>query len=245
MKISIVIITNNKRPNILDICIKTAMNNSDEVIVVGNIENLDYDVTLIDAKELANSGNISKMRNIGANIASGDYIINCDDDIIFPPNYKKKILKYIDLTKHKVFTTRVLSQDGYRYWDRPVQKHNKSYMIDYDAYDKDLYYSGGLIIRHKSIVEKYQWDESLGFYEKEDVIYSKLLKQNGYDVNIDKYSYVIHYDDSYITYMGCDGYLVCDKLSDKTLQQHIIIDKDIVKTKREILALLKMWKIKL
>ena len=181
------------------------------------------------------------MRNIGANAASGDYIINCDDDIIFPPTYKKKILKYIESTQNKVFTTRILSQDGYRYWDRPVHVHreNRSYMIDYDKYHKDLYYTGGLIIRHKSIVKKYQWDESLGFYEKEDVIYSELLKQNGYDVIIDKNAYVIHYDDTYITFMNPDGKLECGKLDDKRLQESIILDEEAEKTKREILTLLK------
>lgn len=224
MKISTVIITNNKKPLALNACILSAKTISDEVIVVGDTVNLKKysDVKLIEAKELANIGNISRMRNIGADAATGNYIINCDDDIVFTPMFKKKLYNFLSSNPSiDVFTTKVIGSRGGRYWDRAVHKGNNSWMVDYDApYDSNLYYSGAFIIRSKEFAAKYKWNEDRNYVfvgksretsDCEDVEYSQRIQLDQYKVNIDLDNYVIHWDDRYITYKSPDGFLVCEK----------------------------------
>ena len=211
-KISIIFITNGKHKNILSNCIKSAKF-ANEIIVVGVIDDIDDpSVIKIDQKELALTGQISKLRNIGADNSNGNIIINADDDIFFPPSFKNKLLKYINLHKSfDAFTTKVLLKNGSRYWDRPIHVDDKSTMIEYDETHPDLYYSGAFIIRSKEFASKYKWDDNLKYYQKEDVHYSNMIKTHGYSINIDKTNYVIHLDDSYSAYRNDENKLICDK----------------------------------
>lgn len=234
MKISIVFITNGKRVDTLSKCIDSALSLTSDVIVVGNTDSIKHPVIKINETELANGGMISKMRNIGANKASGDIIINADDDIYFPPMFKKKLLKYVKNNPNfGSFTTKVIGINGSRYWDRPIHIDGNSFMIDYNQTHPDLYYSGAFIVRQKEFTKKYQWDNSLKYYEKEDVEYSNKIKLSGNSINIDANNYVVHLDDRYISYKNGDGYLVCDKMESACIEG--IQEKEF----REIKALLR------
>jgi len=213
MKISVVFITNGKKPDILNTCIQSAKF-ADEIIVVGNVDSIDdNNVIKIEAKDLCDRGLISKMRNIGAESSSGDLIINVDDDIFFPPMFKKKLLKFVGLNpKLQSFNTKVVGINGCRYWDRAIHHSNgDSVMIDYNETHPDLYYSGAFIIRKKELANCHKWDDNLGYYQKEDLEYSKRLKKNGYNINIDSKNYVVHMDSAYILYINGENKLVCDK----------------------------------
>jgi len=243
MNISIVIITNGKRLDVLHSCIKSAIDISDDIILVGNIAGLEnYNITLIDATDLAEEGNIGKMRNIGADAASGDYIINCDDDIIFSICFKKHFKNFITKNQDlEAFTTKVIGSTGGRYWDRPVHYNGESWMIDYDApYDNNLYYSGAFIIRKRQFANKYKWDENLGFYKNEDVIYSKKITLDGFKINVDVNNYVIHLDDSYTSYRNNDNKLVVHRGEPCPFKNEIYNDKLF----REIKATTNHYKIK-
>ena len=231
MKISIVYITNAKNPKTLNECIDSSLF-ADEVIVVGNTQNIKQNVIKIEVPNLANDGMISKMRNIGADAATGDIIINADDDIFFPRMFKKKLLKFIKSNPNiQSFNTKVIGLNGSRYWDRSVHDENgNSYMIDYDKSHLDLYYSGAFIVRKKEFAKKYKWDDKLGYYQKEDVEYSDRIKKSGYSINVDPKNYVIHMDPNYISYNN-GGKLVCDKLSNVVCEG--IQEKEL----REIFAL--------
>jgi GT2 family glycosyltransferase len=212
VKISIVFITNSKRIDVLSRCIDSALNVTNDVIVVGNTDLIQQPVIKINDPKLANNGLIAKMRNTGADTATGDIIINADDDIYFPIMFKKKLIKYVKNNPNfGSFTTKVIGINGSRYWDRAVHFDNKSFMIDYDQTHANLYYSGAFIVRQKEFAEKYQWDDSLKYYEKEDVEYSNKIKSLGNSINIDTNNYVIHLDERYISYRNGDGFLVCDK----------------------------------
>lgn len=231
MKISIVFITNGNRPDTLNKCIDSAFKITDDVIVVGNTQSIQKPVVKVDEIDLANKGMISGMRNIGADKASGDIIINADDDIYFPPMFKKKLLKYVQNNPNfKSFTTKILGINGSRCWDRAVHIDGNSYMIDYNETHQDLYYSGGFIIRQKEFAKKYQWDDSLKYYEKEDVEFSNRIKLSGNSINIDANNYVVHLDDRYISYKNKDGKLICGKTKKF---QNVIEEKEF----REIKAL--------
>lgn len=213
MKISIVYITNGRKSEILNKCLISAADVADEIIVVGDTTAVTANVIKINETELANSGMISKMRNIGSMAATGDIIINADDDIFFPFNFKQNLHKYLKRTVNfESATTRVIGINGSRYWDRAVHNdQGHSYMIDYNETNPGLYYSGAFVIRSRDFAEKNKWDDNLKYYEKEDVDFSNRIKKQGYTINIDVNNYVVHLDDSYISYRDPAGYLVCDK----------------------------------
>lgn len=238
MKISIIYITDSNRPDVLNTCLTSSLIVADEVIVVGNTDRAlkSSNIILIENKTLAKEGRISEMRNIGANKASGDIIINADDDIYFPPMFRKKLLKYVKNNPNfGSVTTKVIGVNGSRYWDKPIHVNGNSFMIDYDQTHPDLYYSGAFVIRQREFAKKYQWDCSLRYYEKEDVEYSSRIKASGNVINIDVNNYVVHLDDRYISYKNDNGYLECSKVN------NIPIDSIQEKEFREIKALL--WKL--
>jgi choline kinase len=218
MKISVVYITNGLKPNVLNKCIQSA-NFANEIIVVGTVNSISANVKKIEAVEFSKLGMISKMRNIGATAATGDLIINADDDIFFPPAFKTKLLRFVKSNPTiESFNTKVIGVNGSRCWDRSVHdKNGNSYMIQYDETHPELYYSGAFIVRKKEFAHKYKWNNNLKYYEKEDVEYSNRIKQKGYSINIDTKNYVIHLDPNYISYINHNGKLVCDKLTNTTM----------------------------
>jgi glycosyltransferase involved in cell wall biosynthesis len=237
VKLSIVYITNGKRLGVLNKCILSSLNIADETIVVGNVSSITHDVIKIEATDLANGGFISAMRNIGAAHATGDIIINADDDIYFPFNFKKKLLKFVNANPNfGSVTTKVVGINGSRYWDRAIHTaNNESFMIEYNEEHPDLYYSGAFIIRQKWFADKYKWDDRLKYYEKEDVEYSNRIRKEGNKINIDVNNYVAHIDPTYVSYRNGDGRLVCDRIDRK-------IDDVQGEELREIKALLNIPK---
>lgn len=213
MKISVVYITNGKNLSQLNLCIASAKKFASEIIVVGNVEQVTGDVARIEQSAWASSGEISKMRNCGAEMAAGDIIINADDDIYFPVNFKNKLIKYLNtVDSFESCTTRVIGINGSRYWDRAVHTTDgRSFMIDYEQSHPGLYYSGAFLIRSKQFAEKFGWDNNLKYYQKEDVEFSARLKQHGHSINIDHTNYVVHLDSRYISYRNGAGQLECDK----------------------------------
>lgn len=215
MKISIVYITNGKRPKFLHRCLQSAKI-FDEIIVVGNISGIADDTVIkINAVEESNTGKISAMRNLGADAASGDIIINADDDMFFPVTFRKKLVKFVTNNSNlDVFNTKIIGINGSRYWDRAIHTNTgESLMIDYDKSHSDLYYNGSLLIRKKQFAKKYKWDTGLGYYQKEDVEYSNRIKQAGYPVIIDPKNYAIHLDPGYTSTRNGNNILVCERIN--------------------------------
>lgn len=235
MIISVVYITNGKKNHILEKCIESAKF-ADEIIVVGNVNFTNDEVIKLEELYLANMGMISKMRNIGADAATGDIIINADDDIFFPPKFKKRLFRFIKRNPNiKSLNTKVIGLNGSRYWDRAIHdRYGNSYMIDYKDSNEDLYYSGALIIRTKDFAQKYKWDDSLNYYQKEDVEYSNRIKEKGYSINVDSNNYVIHLDTEYTSRFNDDGQLTCSK----SIEDLNIVDDPQYHEYREISAIL-------
>lgn len=214
MKISIVIITNHSRPEISSLCIDST-NFANEIIIVGNTKNISQNVIKIEAKDLADAGNLSAMRNLGESRATGDIVIFADDDIFFPPNFHKKLLKYINNNPNfGSCVTKVIGINGGRYWDWCSNTKGISTLLEYNTTSKNQYYSGAFLITQKWFSEKYKWDESLKFYEGEDVQFSKMIAKDNQMFNIDINNYVGHLDFRYITTTDAKGELTIEKGKD-------------------------------
>ena len=206
MRLSFIFITNNGGSDILDLGLRSVMDicgPKDEIIVVGDTSEIKLDVIKVEAKEIADSGNISKLRNMGVEKSTGDIIINCDDDILFPKKFKINLIDFLQFNPTiDVLNTRIHLPNGGRYWDRAVY-HNKfdTELVDYDVESNKLFFCGTFLIRKRHIAEKYKFNEDILYYNKngdnEDVELSKRLKDDGYPITIDLNNYVIHYDNNY------------------------------------------------
>ena len=233
MKISIVFITNYSRARITSLCIDSA-NFADEIIIVGNTKAITQNVIKVEAKNLANAGKLSAMRNLGKIHSSGDIVIFADDDIFFPPSFHKKLLKYINNNPNfGSCVTKVIGINGGRYWDWCVNTRGVSKLLNYNATSKNQYYSGAFLITQKWFSEKYKWNESLKFYENEDVQFSKMIAEDNQKFNIDINNYVAHLDFRYITTTNDDGQLIIEK---NTNSRNTVFE---VKESKELMRLCK------
>ena len=97
-KISFCIITNGKRPKELNLCVKSIhenfINSGDyEILIVGdNIPCMATDkVKIIEDHKFQKF--LGARKNIATENSSGDILVHCDDDIIFPETVQEGIFR--------------------------------------------------------------------------------------------------------------------------------------------------------
>jgi hypothetical protein len=230
---SYVVITNANDVLKTKICLTSILSNfsigEDEIILVGDVEQFkDFNshIKLIEEKDIAHSGNISKLRNIGNSHAKGEWIIQCDDDLILPPvEFRKRFTKYKNNVD--VFNTKILLPNGARWWDRCIYNESKeSHLVDYEYSGDDLFYPGTFLCIKKDLITKYKWNEDLLYYDKhndnEDVDLTRRLLKDGYKVNTDIDNFIFHYDE---TVYRIDDYMMKIKDYDNSKDEIVVDDE--------------------
>lgn len=252
---SYVMITNGKKHDITKMSILSILDNmkkKDELIIVGDVEFLNCfkehgNIVLYHDMDLASGGKVSKSRNVGNHLAKGQVIINTDDDMIFPLKFREKLDLYIR-SNYKSFDTLnvvTLLPNGSRWWDRSIYRtKGDAIMVPYNSsYDDRLFYPAAILIWKKCIAESIPFDETHLYYDpvkdNEDVKLSNDLKMHGYIIKIDTNNSVIHYDDSYITFIDERGQMVGDKKIKHPNKTDIICDPKLEKNISEILQTYK------
>lgn len=210
--ISFIIITNGKKYDVtvkaID-SIKSTMGSSlYEIILIGNIEKFQTipNIILIDRQDLANSGNVSAMRNIGAEVSNYDILTFLDDDVILHKNWFNNFKTYDENNNYSVYANKILLPDGGRYWDRAVIYKTYQSLVSYshDKYDKNLYQTGTFMVIKKCVFNDIKFDENIKYYSgnkleckpkiNEDVDFSQRLYNKGYCIDFDVNNTVYHYD---------------------------------------------------
>ena len=193
--ISFCIITDNKEPDKFNKEIDSIkkLNIADyEIIVTGAIDICDSVDIVIPNHIYANNGNLGAMRNACCRKAKGNILIVVDDDIVFHKNFYDGLMKYGN--DFDVLSCQFLNSDGTRFWDWKTFKDNYNELLDYDKTHEDISLTGGLTIMKSYVFEKVQWDESLGFYQFEDVDFSNKLKAANFRINFNIHSIAYHND---------------------------------------------------
>jgi hypothetical protein len=213
-KFSFCIITDGKEPFKLLAEMVSIRNQSTlaskEIIVVGKMhptfmaqwETFIGKYRFIEAAEAADLGRLGVMRNTACSAAIGHWLIVCDDDILFAPDF---LLGIVRRGEFDVAASHIINPDGSRFWDwatygGPRGHHLLSYDILEDPF---TYVTGGLMTMRRKVFEDVQWCEKMGFYQYEDVDFSMRIHLAGYHIIYNHLSTAMHMDEGY-TSLGLD-----------------------------------------
>jgi hypothetical protein len=206
------IITNGANPPLLHREIESIEGacppGSYEIIVVGEPPvGLPDTVKKIWDPQSARGGKICTLRNRGVAAAEGDIIVAVDDDFIFPENFYEELS--IPGREWDVMVTRIINPDGTRFWDWSTLGGPKGHvLLPYGQGDPHLYLTGGFIIMKSHVAKSVPWPEERGFYEEEDVYFSRDLLSRGYKIAFNMKIVMTHNDRRYTAIKGPRGTFV-------------------------------------
>lgn len=207
MSHSFCIITAGKRIELIKTVIKSIHYQripNYEIIIVGDYHS-ESGITYIESKELASTGRIGEMRNIGVAHSRYNNIVILDDDVILSPDWYMKFLSYD--RSFDVLTSQIRVPDGGRYWDHATIGGPKGHIILEHFEDDEYVYmtGGGGWVMKKYVAESVKWDNIYGYYEGEDVDFSRRVQALGYKISHNHMMLVYHADSTYT----CVGRQVC------------------------------------
>lgn len=202
---SFCIITNGAKPEKLRQTIASilAQNIPSFEILIAGILPAEIDannLTYLPMKDAADNGRLGDMRNAMCRKARFDHLVVADDDMIFHQDFYPGLLKFGE--DYDLLSPRLLNCDGSRYWDWAIQSEHEQKLISYQETSHQQYITGGFCIMKASVFEQVQWCEKRGFYQQEDIDFSRRLKAAGYTFKFNPHSSVTHNDEKYFQ---CDN----------------------------------------
>ena len=197
---SFLIITNGKRPRKLlrEIeSIRLLRIPEFEILVGGEPPpDLPEGVGAVLAIDAARNGRLGEMRNALTSVAKYSRLVIVDDDFIFHTDFYTGLLRFGD--NWEALSVRILNPDGSRFWDwATVDGPRGQILLGYDETDPWHYVTGGLIILKSSVSERVKWNNNLGFYQAEDVNFSRSLQKAGVKIQFNRFSTTTHNDGRY------------------------------------------------
>lgn len=172
--------------------INAVKTNLDNVAICGNVNGIYGADNLISMPDMARDGRLGAMRNLLVDQrGDADIIVIMDDDIILDKNFIQGFDKF-GYNDWDVASCKIRNPDGTRYWDWKIYREGMNWLIPYDQTSKHISLTGGLIVAKAYVFDKVCWNPSLGFYEKEDVAFSDLLKRHNFKIVFNPYSAVTH-----------------------------------------------------
>jgi glycosyltransferase involved in cell wall biosynthesis len=203
---SFCIITHGKRPDKLRREIESIRAQripNSEILVGGEIPaDLGDDLTVVPSVEAARAGRLGEMRNQLAGRARFDHLVMADDDLIFHADFHRGLQDFGE--DYDVMCVRVLSPDGTRYWDWTTFGGPRGHvLLDYTEDDPFVYASGAFCVMKAAVFDRVKWDERLGFYQGEDVEFSRRLREAGFSIKFNIHSSVTHDDPRYTQIGRC------------------------------------------
>jgi len=197
------IITNGKRPEPLErlfgsIRAQKLPAHTYEIMVAGCVEQLSgrEGIRTFPMVEAAEQGRLGAMRNVLAKEAHFNTFVSLDDDFLLHPDWAKAVLEISG--NFDIATGIILNPDISRYCDWVNVIENYTFLRSYQEYfDKCQYMTGGYGIYKDYIFLEHSWNDDLGFYQGEDVSFSRRLFDAGYQLKFIAKAVVMHDDDRY------------------------------------------------
>lgn len=197
------IITNGKRNEKLARLIDSIRSQkcdsgSMEILIAGCVENFSDqgDVRTFPMAQAAEEGRLGAMRNVLAKAAEFNKFVCLDDDFLLHPQWTEAVEEVQD--DFDVATGIILNPDLSRYCDWVNIIENYTFLRAYhETFDTCQYVTGGYGIYKDFIFTEHSWNDELGFYQGEDVSFSKKLFDAGYQLKFIPRAIVMHDDERY------------------------------------------------
>jgi glycosyltransferase involved in cell wall biosynthesis/SAM-dependent methyltransferase/predicted O-methyltransferase YrrM len=195
---SFCIITNGKRPDKLQKEIDSirSLNIPDyEILIAGQLPlGMPVDgFSFHPMADAASCGRLGEMRNYLCSQARYDILVVADDDLVFLEDFYKGLCQFGK--DFDVVNVRLLNPDGTRFWDWATLDGPQGHrLLDYGHEDPHVYVTGGLCIIKADVARSIRWNGDLGFYQNEDLDFSRRLQKAGYTLKFCPGATVMHND---------------------------------------------------
>ena len=169
-----------------------------EIIVAGSVHGINgYDrIRRIPMEKAASEGRLGAMRNALAGSAKFNKFVSLDDDFLLHPKWAEAMDDVQG--DFDIATGIILNPDLSRYCDWVNIIENYTFLRAYhETFDRCQYVTGGYGIYKDFIFEEHSWNEELGFYQGEDVSFSRRLFDAGYQLKFIPKAIVMHDDERY------------------------------------------------
>jgi len=169
-----------------------------EILIAGIVDEIEgfEDIKRIPMSDAANQGRLGAMRNSLAKVAQFNKFVSLDDDFLLHPKWASAV----DEVKNDfdIATSIILNPDLSRYCDWVNLIENYTFLRAYhEMFDKCQYMTGGYGIYKDYIFKEHAWNDDLGFYQGEDVSFSRRLFDAGYQLKFLPKAIVMHDDERY------------------------------------------------
>lgn len=146
--------------------------------------------------DAAAAGRLGEMRAALVRRARHERLVVCDDDLLFHRDFRRGLERFGD--DFDALGVRVLNPDGTRYWDWCTVGGPRGHrLLDYEECDAGVYLSGAVCVLRREVARQVGWNTELGFYEGEDVDFSRRLVAAGYRIGFCPTASVVHDDVRY------------------------------------------------
>jgi glycosyltransferase involved in cell wall biosynthesis len=199
MTVSFCIITGGKRAETIGLGIKSIQAQrmpTYEIIVAGRHHD-EPGITYLPAAHAADRGMLGLMRNLAVSRAQYENIVLLDDDIILAPQWYESLEAYD--RPFDILTSQIRVPDGSRYLDHATVGGPRGQIILDEGEDDEYVYmtGGGGWLMKDYVARQNRWDDTLAFYENEDVDFSRRCQAAGFKISHNHKMLVFHADATY------------------------------------------------
>lgn len=147
-------------------------------------------------EDAAAQGRLGAMRNVLAQAARFNKFVSLDDDLLLHPQWVPAVEKVHD--EFDLATGVIVNPDLTRYCDWVNNVEDYTFLRRYDeGFDACQYITGGYGIYKDYLFVEHSWNGALGFYQGEDVQFSRELFGAGFQLRFIPDAVVMHDDDEY------------------------------------------------
>lgn len=169
-----------------------------EIMVAGCVDSIkDSDgLRTFPMERAAAEGRLGAMRNVLARSAHFNKLVSLDDDLLLHSHWAEAVEEVNE--DFDLATGIIVNPDLTRYCDWVNNVDNYTFLRPYhERFDKCQYLTGGYGIYKDYVFENNAWNDDLGFYQGEDVTFSRKLFDSGFELKFIPKAVVMHDDERY------------------------------------------------
>lgn len=147
-------------------------------------------------EEAAVQGRLGAMRNVLAQAAEFNKFVSLDDDLLLHPQWVQAVENVHE--EFDLATGVILNPDLTRYCDWVNNVDDYTFLRRYEeGFAEQQYITGGYGIYKDYLFVEHSWNGTLGFYQGEDVHFSRALFAAGFQLRFIPEAIVMHDDEQY------------------------------------------------